>query len=143
MSQKCCQLIVLAEEINQQNKCNSMSDAKRICLDPCTLECGHILETERHSATEFVSKTGGFKEGRHFQPVWWNTLWNWRQKVFFWAKSTVLWFEEKWSSEAIDGMFYLSINQPFAWSMSFTPWRNDNTQDLAEVEQMFTCSSLM
>ena len=62
---------------------------------------------------------------------------------FFLSKTTVLWFKEKCSSEEIEGMLYLSINQSFAWSMSFTPWRNDNTQDLAEVEQMFTCSSLM
>lgn len=62
---------------------------------------------------------------------------------FFLSKTTVLCFEEKCSSDKIDGMLYLSINQSFAWSMSFTPWRNDNTQDLAEVEQMFTCSSLM
>lgn len=32
---------------------------------------------------------------------------------FFLNKTTVLWFKEKWSSEAIDGMFYLSINQSF------------------------------
>lgn len=63
----CC---VLAEEINQQNKCNSMSDAKRMCLDLCTLECGLILETERDSAIELVSKASEFKEGRCFQPVW-------------------------------------------------------------------------
>lgn len=60
---------VLAEEINQQNKCNSMSDAKRVCLDLCTLECGLILETERDSATESVSKAVDLRKIKHIEKL--------------------------------------------------------------------------